>query len=131
MLAQLMSVQGVIAREVGDVRLAMRAAIAYDPHDVWQVPMPFDGPATEGPIRVGFTREGEHAEDRLVAEERARQRAQRLHPEAQVHLLAADGDLGDPGNQAATLGLSAFTNFTDALGAVGTTTTIRPQSGLV
>jgi amidase len=56
LLAQLMSVQGVIAREVRDVRLAMRSLINYDAHDPWMVPMPFDGPATDGPIRVAFTR---------------------------------------------------------------------------
>lgn len=58
LLAQLMSVQGVIARDVADVRLGMRAAIAYDPHDPWQVPMPFEGPAHDGPIKVAFTRNG-------------------------------------------------------------------------
>ena len=55
MLAQLMSVQGLICREVRDVRLSMRSAIAYDPHDPWQVPTPFEGPAIEGPVKVGFT----------------------------------------------------------------------------
>ena len=57
LLAQLMSVQGVICREVRDVRLAMQSAIAYSPHDPWQVAMPWEGPAVEGPVRVGFTRE--------------------------------------------------------------------------
>lgn len=56
-LAQMMSVQGVIAREVRDVRLAMKSLIAHDPHDPWQVPMPFDGPKIEGPIKLGYTRE--------------------------------------------------------------------------
>ncbi|WP_299479349.1 amidase family protein [uncultured Roseibium sp.] len=56
LLAQLMSVQGVICREVRDVRLAMRSAIAYDPNDPWQAPVPFDGPALEKPVRVGFTK---------------------------------------------------------------------------
>ena len=56
MLAQLMSVQGVIAREIRDVRLSMRSMIAPDPHDPWHVPMPFDGPPTDRPIRVAFTR---------------------------------------------------------------------------
>ncbi|WP_306143601.1 amidase family protein [Roseibium sp. MMSF_3412] len=56
MLAQLMSVQGVICREVRDVRLAMKSAIAYDPHDPWQVPVPFEGPDLERPTKVGFTR---------------------------------------------------------------------------
>lgn len=57
MLAQLMSVQGVIAREVKDVRCGMRALIAYDPHDPWMVPMPFDGPAPARPIKVAFTKD--------------------------------------------------------------------------
>jgi amidase len=57
MLAQVMAVQGVICREVRDVRLAMRAAIAYRPEDPWQVRAPWDGPALDGPRRVGVTRE--------------------------------------------------------------------------
>ncbi|WP_049645521.1 amidase family protein [Candidatus Rhodobacter oscarellae] len=56
LMAQLMSVQGLIAREVADVRLGMQAAVAYDPHDPWQVPMPFEGPAMEGPIKVAMTK---------------------------------------------------------------------------
>ena len=56
LLAQLMSVQGVIAREVRDVRLAMRTLVTYDPHDPWMVPMPFDGPAPDGPVKVACTR---------------------------------------------------------------------------
>lgn len=57
LLAQIMSVQGIIAREVRDVRLAMQSAIAYAPQDPWQVPMPWAGPAEDGPIKVAFTRE--------------------------------------------------------------------------
>lgn len=56
LLAQLMSVQGVIAREVRDVRLAMQTLIRYDAHDPWIVPMPFEGPAVDSPIKVAFTR---------------------------------------------------------------------------
>ncbi len=56
LLAQLMSVQGVIAREVRDVRLGMQALIAYDPHDPWMVPMPFAGPEPVGPVKVAFTK---------------------------------------------------------------------------
>lgn len=41
MLAQLMSVQGVICREVRDVRLATEILIGHDPRDPWHVPMPF------------------------------------------------------------------------------------------
>lgn len=56
-LAQITSVQGVICREVRDVRLAMQSAIAYSPLDPWQVPMPWEGPAMDGPVKVGFTTE--------------------------------------------------------------------------
>jgi amidase len=57
MLAQLMSVQGVMCREVRDVRLAMRPMIAGDPRDPWWVPVPFDGPPPPRPIKVAFTKE--------------------------------------------------------------------------
>lgn len=56
LLAQLTSVQGVICREVKDVRAAMRALVEYDPHDPWMVPMPFDGPAQDGMPKVAFTK---------------------------------------------------------------------------
>lgn len=56
MLAQLMSVQGAIAREVRDVRLATEVMAAGDARDPWWVPAPFRGPALEGPARVAFSR---------------------------------------------------------------------------
>ncbi len=56
LLAQIMSVQGVIAREVRDVRAGMRALVEYDPHDPWMVPMPFDGPALGAKPKVAFTK---------------------------------------------------------------------------
>ncbi len=56
LLAQIMSVQGVIARKVCDVRLAMQVLVAYDPHDPWMVPMPFKGEAFDGTIKVAFTK---------------------------------------------------------------------------
>ena len=56
LLAQIMSVQGVIAREVKDVRAGMRVLVEYDPHDPWMVPMPFDGPALDEKPKVAFTR---------------------------------------------------------------------------
>jgi amidase len=56
MLAQLMSVQGVIAREVRDVRRGMEALVRYDPHDPWMVPMPFVGPALAWPLKVAVTK---------------------------------------------------------------------------
>ncbi|MEO1491301.1 MAG: amidase [Pseudomonadota bacterium] len=57
LLAQLMSVQGAICREVRDVRAAMKAMIAYSPLDPWQAPVAWDGPPIGGPIKVAFTRE--------------------------------------------------------------------------
>ena len=56
LLAQLMSVQGAICREVRDVRLATRVMAARDARDPWWVPAPFDGEPVESPIRVAFTR---------------------------------------------------------------------------
>lgn len=56
MLAQVMSVQGLIGRETRDVRLGMRAMVDYDPHDPWQVPMPFDVPTEGGAVKVAFTK---------------------------------------------------------------------------
>ena len=83
-LAQIMSVQGVICREVRDVRLAMKAAIAYSPMDVWQVPMPWDGPKHEGPVKVGVTRETYGLE---------------MHPAVDAALTAAADALKDAGYQ--------------------------------
>ncbi|MEO1719936.1 MAG: amidase, partial [Pseudomonadota bacterium] len=56
LLAQLMSVQGIIARTVADVRLGTKVIIGHDARDPWHVPMPFDGPALDGPIKVAFTK---------------------------------------------------------------------------
>ena len=56
LLAQLMSVQGAICREVRDVRLATEIMSQGDPRDPWWVPVPFNGPAFDQ-RRVAFTRE--------------------------------------------------------------------------
>ena len=55
-LAQLMSVQGAICREVRDVRLATRVMAQGDPRDPWWVPAPFDGEKPAAPIRVAVTK---------------------------------------------------------------------------
>ena len=57
LLAQLISVQGVICREVRDVRLATRVLAGGDPRDPWWMPVPFDGPRIEPPLRVAVTNE--------------------------------------------------------------------------
>ncbi|MEZ5596706.1 MAG: amidase [Pseudomonadales bacterium] len=57
MLAQLMSVQGVICREVRDVRLGLQVLMRGDPRDPWWVPVPFAGDPPDTPVRVAVTRE--------------------------------------------------------------------------
>lgn len=57
MLAQAMSVQGLIARSARDLALAMPVMIRPDPRDPFHVPLPWKGPAPEGPLTVGFTRD--------------------------------------------------------------------------
>jgi amidase len=56
MLAQLMSVQGAICREVRDVRLATEVMARRDPRDPWWVPAPFLGEPLASPVRVAVTR---------------------------------------------------------------------------
>ena len=53
---QLMSVQGPIAREVRDVKLALAAMAKGDPRDPWWVPAPLEGPAPPVPVRVALVR---------------------------------------------------------------------------
>ena len=55
LLAQLSSVQGAICREVRDVQLATRVLSGGDPRDPWWVPVPFDGPVLDHPIKVAVT----------------------------------------------------------------------------
>ncbi|MEM7019100.1 MAG: amidase [Pseudomonadota bacterium] len=57
LLAQLMSVQGAICREVKDVRLATEIMARHDPRDPWWTPAPFFGEALETPIKVGLTKD--------------------------------------------------------------------------
>lgn len=58
MLAQLISVQGAICREVRDVRLATRLMAQADPRDPLWMPVPFDSwPEIPQPIRIGVTLE--------------------------------------------------------------------------
>jgi amidase len=58
MLSQLMSVPGVICREVRDVRLGTRIMAQADPRDPFWMPVPFDGwPQEPEPLRVGVATE--------------------------------------------------------------------------
>lgn len=56
MLAQAMSVQGLITRSAADLHLSMPTIIAPDARDPFHVPMPWRGAAPEGPLRVAFTK---------------------------------------------------------------------------
>lgn len=58
--AQLMSVQGALARTVRDVRLGFEAMAQYDPRDPWWTPAPLTGLAADLPIRVAIV---DRAED--------------------------------------------------------------------
>lgn len=82
LLAQSMSVQGLLAREVADLALAMPVICAPDARDPWHVPMPFAGPAFDGPIRVAFT---------------TNTYDQDLHPEVAAALYTARDALKDAG----------------------------------
>ncbi len=55
--AQLMSVQGVLARTVRDVRVGFHAMAAHDPRDPWWVPVPLDGAPLRAPIRFAVVAE--------------------------------------------------------------------------
>mgnify|MGYP006283684519 CR=1 FL=1 len=57
MLAQAMSVQGLLARHCADLALGMPSLIAPDPRDPFHVPLPWDGAPPAAPVRVAFTRE--------------------------------------------------------------------------
>ncbi|RBI86617.1 amidase [Rhodosalinus halophilus] len=57
MLAQAMSVQGLLARTATDLALAMPALIAADPRDPFHVPLPYAGDRLEPPLRVAFTKD--------------------------------------------------------------------------
>ena len=56
LLAQLMSVQGLITRSAEDLHLSMPSLIAADPRDPFHVPMPWRGEAMDGPVKVAFTK---------------------------------------------------------------------------
>jgi amidase len=50
--AQLMAVNGPMARRVRDVRVGLSAMVARDPRDPWWAPAPLEGPSVARPIRV-------------------------------------------------------------------------------
>ncbi|MCA2012451.1 amidase family protein [Cereibacter sphaeroides] len=56
MLAQSMSVQGLITRSARDLALAMPVMIRPDARDPFHAPLPWKGAPIEGKIKVGFTK---------------------------------------------------------------------------
>ncbi|WP_170347248.1 amidase family protein [Ruegeria atlantica] len=56
LLAQSMSVQGLITRSAADLYLSMPSLIAADARDPFHVPMPWRGPAPDAPVKVAFTK---------------------------------------------------------------------------
>ncbi len=57
LLAQSMSVQGLLTRSARDLDLSMPSLIAADPRDPLHCPAPWQGKPMDGPVRVAFTRE--------------------------------------------------------------------------
>lgn len=55
LLAQSMSVQGLLTRNAADLALAMPCLIGADARDPFHVPMPWNGPPLGHPIRVAVT----------------------------------------------------------------------------
>ncbi len=84
MLAQSMSVQGLITRSAADLHLSMPSLIAPDARDPFHVPLPWRGDDIDGPIRVGFTPETYEFD---------------LHPEVARALDTARDALSDAGYQ--------------------------------
>lgn len=56
LMAQFMSAQGPLAREVRDVRLGLEVMSQRDMRDPWWVPAPLDGPPLPRPIKVALAR---------------------------------------------------------------------------
>ena len=55
--AQLMNVQGPMARRVADVRAALKVLMGAHPRDPWSIDAPFDGPKAAQPLRVAVVAE--------------------------------------------------------------------------
>ncbi|MEM1151318.1 MAG: amidase, partial [Pseudomonadota bacterium] len=57
LLAQSMSVQGLLARSAEDLSIAMPAIVAPDPRDPFHFPLPWRGEPLDHPIRVAVARD--------------------------------------------------------------------------
>jgi len=97
MSAQLLSVQGPIARSVRDLRLGLRAMARRDARDPWWVPAPLDGEPMARSLRVAVVTEP----DDLAGE--------RLHPTVAGALDQAAGWLSDAGYEVVEVRTPGFT----------------------
>ncbi len=97
MSAQLLSVQGPLARTVRDVRLGLSAMAARDARDPWWVPAPLVGPPIAAPLRVAVVTEP-HA---LAGE--------RLHPSVARAMQQAADWLADAGYEMVDVPTPGFT----------------------
>ncbi|TMV09682.1 amidase [Ruegeria sediminis] len=84
LLAQSMSVQGLITRTAEDLHLSMPSMISPDPRDPFHVPLSWRGVPVDGPIRVAFTKNTFGYE---------------LHPEVEAALDTARDALVEAGYQ--------------------------------
>ncbi len=82
MLAQSMSVQGLLTRSARDLHLSMPTMITPDPRDPFHVPLPWQGDPLDMPVKVGFTKETYEFD---------------LHPEVSAALDTARDALADAG----------------------------------
>lgn len=82
LLAQSMSVQGLITRSAEDLHLSMPTMIGADPRDPFHTALPWHGPALDEPLRVAFTKNTF---------------GYNLHPEVEAALDAARDALTDAG----------------------------------
>lgn len=82
LLAQSMSVQGIIARRARDLHLSMPVMVQHDARDPFHVPLPWRGPEEDGPIRVAVTRNTFEFD---------------LHPEVSAAITTAADALSDAG----------------------------------
>ena len=97
MSAQMLSVQGPLARTVRDLRLALAAMAARDVRDPWWVPASLDGPPPPRPVRVAVVTD----HDALGG--------QPLDPTVAQALTAAAGWLADAGYEIVDTPTPGFT----------------------
>jgi amidase len=95
--AQLLSVQGPLARSVRDLRLALRVMAARDARDPWWVPAPLEGEAPRAGLRVAIVTD---PEDLCGA---------RLHPAVAGAIEHAAGWLADAGYEIVEVRTPGFT----------------------